>query len=156
MLLGKLEQVIFELLAPSIASLGYELLGIEYLPQGKHSVLRLFVDSDDGIQLGDCEKVSRQVSGILDVEDPLKGQYSLEVSSPGMERPLFTSEQFAKFIDARVRIKLQIKHEGRKRITGLVKAVEEDVIVIHDSDDDIELRINITDMDRAQLIPDWD
>ena len=156
MLLGKLEQAIQALLAPSITALGYELLGIEYLPQGKHSVLRLFIDSETGVQLGDCEKVSRQVSGILDVEDPLKGQYSLEVSSPGMERPLFTSEQFARFIDARVRIKLQLKHEGRKRITGLIKAVKDDVVLIHDSDDDVELEIDINDMERAQLIPDWD
>ncbi len=156
--MGKLEQTVFDLLAPSVEALGYELYGIEYLPQGKHSLLRIYIDTDseNGIQLEDCEKVSRQVSGILDVEDPLNGQYSLEVSSPGIERPLFNLEHFGRFIDTRVRIKLQQKLEGRKHITGLIKAVQDEAVLIADADDGVDRIVLMANVERAQLVPDWD
>ena len=96
------------------------------------------------------------MSGILDVEDPLRGQYSLEVSSPGLERPLFQPAHFARFIDSKVRIKLQQKLDGRKHLVGTITAVDGDEIVIHDTDDDIERRITMTEIDKAQLVPEWD
>jgi ribosome maturation factor RimP len=81
------------LLAPTINDMGYELWGCEYLPQGKHSLLRIYIDKTDGISIDDCQEVSHQISALLDVEDPIPGNYSLEVSSPGIPRPLFNSWQ---------------------------------------------------------------
>jgi ribosome maturation factor RimP len=86
---SKLEQL-QALLAPVVEGLGYQCWGIEYVSQGKHSVLRIYIDKEGGILVDDCEAVSRQASGVLDVEDPISSEYTLEVSSPGMDRPLFT------------------------------------------------------------------
>lgn len=104
---SKLEQL-QAIVAPVIEALGYECWGIEFLSQGKHSLLRIYIDHADGIFIEDCEKVSRQVSGVLDVEDPISNEYTLEVSSPGMDRPLFTLEQFAAHAGEQVKIKLRV------------------------------------------------
>lgn len=103
------------LIEPVVAGLGYELLGIEYISQGRHSVLRLYIDSEQGIGLGDCEQVSRQVSGVMDVEDPLKGQYVLEVSSPGLDRPLFKAEHYVRYIGETVRIRLRRPVDNQRK-----------------------------------------
>lgn len=108
---SKLEQL-QALLAPVVEALGYECWGVEFISQGRHSVLRVYIDRPEGILIDDCEAVSRQVSGILDVEDPISGEYTLEVSSPGMDRPLFTLEQFAKHAGEQVKIRLRSPYEG--------------------------------------------
>ena len=102
---SKLEQL-QALLAPVVEALGYECWGLEYMSQGRHSLLRIYIDHANGVLVEDCEKVSRQVSGVLDVEDPISSEYTLEVSSPGMDRPLFTLELFAKHAGELVKIKL--------------------------------------------------
>ena len=99
--MAKIADKVLSILNPSVHDLGYELLGVEYVPSGKHSVLRLYIDSEKGIGVDDCEIVSRQVSAIMDVEDPISGQYNLEVSSPGIERPLFSVSRIISIIDAR-------------------------------------------------------
>ena len=83
-----------ELLEPAAKAVGYELLGCEFISQRKHSILRIYIDGPDGIGVDDCELASKQMSALLDVEDPIKGEYHLEVSSPGLERPLFTALQY--------------------------------------------------------------
>ena len=95
--MAKIADKVLSILNPSVHALGYELLGVEYVPSGKHSVLRLYIDSEKGIGVDDCEVVSRQVSAIMDVEDPISGQYNLEVSSPGIERPLFSVSHYMRF-----------------------------------------------------------
>jgi ribosome maturation factor RimP len=85
------QELLEEMIAPVVVSLGCEFWGMEYLTQGRYTTLRIFIDAPKGVSLDDCEKVSRQVSAILDVEDPIQGEYTLEVSSPGMDRPLYTS-----------------------------------------------------------------
>ena len=110
---------------PSIEDLGYELLGIEYVPSGKHSTLRLYIDSEDGIGVDDCEIVSRQVSAIMDVEDPITGQYNLEVSSPGIERPLFVVAHYMRFLGHDVRLRTFRPIEGRRNFTGAIGSVSE-------------------------------
>ena len=82
---------------PVVTSLGYELVGVEFLMQGHSGLLRVYIDDEDGIQVNDCQRVSHQLSGVLDVEDVIKGKYQLEVSSPGLDRPLFTAEHFERF-----------------------------------------------------------
>ena len=109
---SKLEQL-QDILTPVIEALGYECWGIEYISQGRHSVLRVYIDHENGILIEDCETVSRQLSAVMDVEDPISSEYTLEVSSPGMDRPLFTLEQFAAFVGEQVKIRLLQRWQNR-------------------------------------------
>ena len=150
---SKLEQL-QALLAPVVEALGYECWGVEFISQGRHSVLRVYIDRPEGILIDDCEAVSRQVSGILDVEDPISGEYTLEVSSPGMDRPLFTLEQFAKHAGEQVKIRLRAPYEGRRNYQGILRGVEEqDVVVLVD---DHEYLLPIDSIDKANIIPRFD
>ncbi|HBO1568092.1 TPA: ribosome maturation factor RimP [Pseudomonas aeruginosa] len=150
---SKLEQL-QALLAPVVEALGYECWGVEFISQGRHSVLRVYIDRPEGILIDDCEAVSRQVSGILDVEDPISGEYTLEVSSPGMDRPLFTLEQFAKHAGEQVKIRLRSPYEGRRNYQGILRGVEEqDVVVLVD---DHEYLLPIGSIDKANIIPRFD
>ncbi len=150
---SKLEQL-QALLAPVVEALGYECWGVEFISQGRHSVLRVYIDRPEGILIDDCEAVSRQVSGILDVEDPISGEYTLEVSSPGMDRPLFTLEQFAKHAGEQVKIRLRSPYEGRRNYQGILRGVEEqDVVVLVD---DHEYLLPIDSIDKVNIIPRFD
>ncbi len=150
---SKLEQL-QALLAPVVEALGYECWGIEFLSQGRHSLLRVYIDHPDGILIDDCEKVSRQISGVLDVEDPITNEYTLEVSSPGMDRPLFVLEQFVRSVGEQVRIRLRSPFEGRRNFQGLLRGVEgQDVVVLVD---DHEYLLPIDLIDKANIIPSFD
>ncbi|MBG6286080.1 MULTISPECIES: ribosome maturation factor RimP [Pseudomonas] len=147
---SKLEQL-QALLAPVVEALGYECWGLEFISQGRHSLLRVYIDRAEGILIDDCEIVSRQVSGILDVEDPISGEYTLEVSSPGMDRPLFTLEQFARYVGEQVKIKLRTPFERRRNFQGILRGVEEqDVVVLVD---DHEYLLPVDSIDKANIIP---
>lgn len=150
---SKLEQL-QAMLAPVVESLGYQCWGIEFISQGRHSLLRVYIDHENGILVEDCEAVSRQVSAVLDVEDPISSEYTLEVSSPGMDRPLFTLEQFARHAGEQVKIKLRSPFEGRRNFQGLLRGVEEqDVVVLVD---DHEFLLPIDLIDKANIIPRFD
>ncbi len=123
--MAKIADKVLSILNPSVHDLGYELLGVEYVPSGKHSILRLYIDSDKGIGVNDCEVVSRQVSAIMDVEDPISGQYNLEVSSPGIERPLFRIAHYMRFLGHEVRVKTYRPIDGRRKYTGTIGSVSE-------------------------------
>ena len=123
--MAKIADKVLSIINPSIEDLGYELLGIEYITSGKHSILRLYIDSEDGIGVDDCEIVSRQVSAIMDVEDPITGQYNLEVSSPGIERPLFVVAHYMRFLGHDVRLRTFRPIEGRRNFTGAIGSVSE-------------------------------
>ena len=137
---SKLEQL-QALLAPVVTGLGFECWGIEFVSQGTHSVLRVYIDKEGGILVDDCAEVSRQVSSVLDVEDPISSEYTLEVSSPGMERPLFTLEQFASHAGEQVKIKLRSPFEGRRNFQGLLRGVEEQDVVVQVDDQEFVLPI---------------
>jgi ribosome maturation factor RimP len=107
-----------------VNAMGYEFVGLELQRQGKYSLLRIYIDSENGIKVDDCSKVSYQVSAMLDVEDPISGQYTLEVSSPGLNRPLFTLEQYKKFIGSEVKIKLRAPIKERRNFAGTLLRVE--------------------------------
>jgi ribosome maturation factor RimP len=150
---SKLEQL-QAMLAPVVESLGYECWGVEFISQGRHSLLRVYIDHANGILVDDCEAVSRQVSAVLDVEDPISSEYTLEVSSPGMDRPLFTLEQFAKHVGEQVKIKLRSPFDGRRNFQGLLRGVEDqDVVVLVD---DHEFLLPIDLIDKANIIPRFD
>ena len=115
--------LVADIVQPTIEALGFELWGLEHLQQGRHSVLMVFIDCENTVNLKDCETVSRQISALLDVEDPISGEYTLEVSSPGLERPLFKIDQFAKFVGDKVKIAMRSQLEGRRKFTGVIECV---------------------------------
>ena len=142
-----------QLLTPTITALGYELFAVERLSQGRRSsLLRVYIDSPQGISLEDCEKVSYQISGILDVEDPIPWSYTLEVSSPGLDRPLFTLEHFIRFRGHKITVRLTRPLETRRNFTGILQRVEgRNVIMVVD---DTEYSLPYDQIDKARLVPD--
>jgi ribosome maturation factor RimP len=142
-----------DLLEPAIAALGYELVGIEYHRQPKNNLLRVYIDQDRGITLDDCEQVSHQLSGVLDVEDPIKGHYTLEVSSPGLDRPLFKAEHFQRFAGNKVRVRLGAPHQGRRNWTGMLRGLDGDDVVIQVDGD--EVRLPLDSIEQARLVPEF-
>jgi ribosome maturation factor RimP len=124
------KQTIELMLQPAVESLGYVLWGVEQLKQGRYSVLRIYIDHPEGISVEDCEKVSRQVELVLDVENPINGEYTLEVSSPGMDRPLYHLAQYQQFQGETAEIKLRTAMDGRKNFTGVIQAIEECAVVL--------------------------
>jgi ribosome maturation factor RimP len=113
-----------QMIAPTVEALGYEMLGVEYLTGS--SLLRVYIDSEAGIGIDDCTAVSHQISGILEVDDPIKTEYRLEVSSPGMERPLFTIEHYKKFLTYEIKLKTAVPVSGRKKFIGILTSVQDD------------------------------
>lgn len=139
-------------LEPAIAALGYELVGMEYLRQGGRGLLRIFIDSEQGITLDDCGRVSHQASGILDVEDPIREQYVLEVSSPGLDRPLFTAEHFRRFAGSAVKIRLASPVGGQRNFKGVLQGVVDGEVVI--AADEREVRLPLEKIEKANLVPE--
>ncbi len=144
---------IHDLLEAGAAALGYELLTVE-LAGGDVAVLRVFIDSPQGINVEDCAKASRQFSAILDVEDPISSRYTLEVSSPGLDRPLAKVEHFARVVGQKIKVRMSSSDNGRRRYTGILRSIEEDVVTIEVDGELFEL--SIQEMDKARLVPDFD
>jgi len=140
------------LLEPEVNQLGYELIELEHIA-GKPSTLRIYIDAEQGINVDDCAAVSTHVGLILEVEDPVPGEYMLEVSSPGAERPLRNLEHFAKYAGEQVKLKLSELHQGRKRLKGLLQGVEDDKVLV--SVDDKKYAIPHRIIVKAHLAPDF-
>ena len=142
-----------ELLQPGAQALGYELVAVE-MSGGDTSILRIYIDSENGVTVTDCAKASRQFSAILDVEDPISNRYTLEVSSPGMDRPLAKPEHFKVAVGGDVKIKMNTLINGRRRFTGqLVEAGEEFAVVEVDGE---QTELPYDEMDRARVVPVYD
>lgn len=135
-----------------VSALGYELVGVEFLPRGGAALVRIYIDNAAGITLDDCEKVSHQVSGVLDVEDPIAVPYTLEVSSPGLDRPLFNAVQYARFTGREVRIRLHAPSEGRRNFRGRIVGVSGDDIQMNV--DGVEFTLPVSSVEKANLVPD--
>lgn len=142
-----------DLIEPIVEGLGYECVGIEYNPHPKHGLLRIYIDSENGILVEDCSKVSHQVSGVMDVEDPIQGNYHLEISSPGEDRPFFKVSQFERYIGSMVLVNLFKAINGRRKITGLIKKVEGDVITLQEGEQVFE--VPFVAMSKARLVPKY-
>jgi ribosome maturation factor RimP len=139
------------LLEPTIENMGYELIDLELNLGGKSGIVRIFIDHPDGIGLDDCEKVSRVISALLDVEDPLPGHYNLEVSSPGLDRKLTKTEHFQRFIGETVKVHMRFPMEGRRRFRGTLVASDDEKIVVEvDGESHTLPRATI---DSARLVP---
>ncbi len=123
-----------KIIEPVVSGMGYECVGVEYISSGVQSVLRVFIDSDGGIQVNDCAKVSHQLSGVLDVDEPpIKGNYQLEVSSPGIERPLIKVDDFDRFSGQSVEVQLFSPFDGQRKFRGLLEGTQgESVCVVVD------------------------
>lgn len=174
------KKLLEDLIKPIVEGLGYEFWGMEHLSQGKHSLLRIYIESLDmqagnvasdvtlsetdevteseakesGIALDDCEKVSRQVGAVLDVEDPISGDYTLEVSSPGMDRLLYNLSQYERFKGHHIAVKLRMAYEGRRKFNGIISGVEgHDVVVQVDQE---EFLFPIEAIEKANIIPQFD
>lgn len=139
-------------LSAVVTSLGYEFVGCELQRQGHSSLLRIYIDSENGINLSDCTTVSRQVSAVLDVEDPIQGQYTLEVSSPGLDRPLFEIDHFKKYVNNKVKLRLLAPISGRRNVVGLLLRVEGDIITILVEAE--ELAVPFSNIEKAKLVSD--
>lgn len=124
------EDQIESLLTPAVEALGCELWGLEYLSQGRRSRLRIYIERPEGVTVEDCERVSREVSDLLDVEDVIPAAYTLEVSSPGMDRILFKASHFAANVGAVVDVRLNFPLEGRKHIVGVLVGLEDDEVIV--------------------------
>lgn len=149
--MSKSATLIAELIEPTVTALGLELWGVEHVIQGRHSVLRVYIDKEgDGVTVDDCEKVSRQISGIFDVEDPIPGEYTLEVSSPGMDRPLFELSQFERYIGSEAVIRLRSPLNGRRKFKGVIQKVEADAVCV--LVDDQEIALPAASIDKANLV----
>ena len=147
------DEQISKLVEPTISALGYELVGVERLSGGKESLLRIYIDTPDGVTVGDCERVSRQISALLDVEEPIiASAYTLEVSSPGLDRPLFTQEHFERFAGKEASITLRVPLAGRRKFKGRLKGVRGRCVVIVMEDGEFELPVE--GIKRARLTPE--
>lgn len=140
------------LLEPVISKLGYELLGIECFQQKNGLVVRLYIDNDVGIMLGDCVRVNDQVIGVLDVHDLIADQYYLEVSSPGLDRPLFTLDQFDRFLGRKVKVKLHEKINERWKIVGVISVIENTSVIINE--DGVDYLIPFNAIGSVRLMPE--
>ena len=118
-----LRERLIALIEPVLVRLGYELVELEYAAGRSQAVVRIFIDKPDGITVEDCERVSREVAALLDVDDPIPTAYSLEVSSPGFDRVLRTPAHFERFVGSRVFVELKAPRAGRRRYTGTLQAV---------------------------------
>ena len=144
------------LLEPVLKDSGYELVEVEFVPGAGGGTLRVYIDvpegdASEGIDLDDCEVASHLVSDLLDANDPFPGAYSLEVSSPGLDRVLRTPEHFARFVDNRVKVELQVPRDGRKRYTGMLRKADGESIEM--DVDNFSVSIRLAEISRARLAP---
>jgi ribosome maturation factor RimP len=141
------------LLQPVVEAMGYEWVGLEYIGgQRGPGVLRIYIDKEAGITLDDCGAVSHQLSGVLDLEDPIHENYHLEISSPGLDRPLFTAEHFRRFAGCQAQVKLHGKWQNRRKLQGVLGGVEEDEVLL--SCDGEEYRVPLAVIQSARLVPE--
>ncbi len=177
--MNRRERQIEELIEPAVAALGCRVWGVSYLAQGKHSVLRIFIEKESvaevdsavdasvdasvdapgeesqaGITIDDCERVSRQVGELLDVEEAINGEYTLEVSSPGLDRELFHPEQYARVIGEKLDVRLSYPFEGRKKFVGHLVGVEDNEAIIQINGE--EFLLPIETIQKARVVPTFD
>ncbi len=138
------------MLEPAVEALGFELLGLEFVQAGRHSTLRVYIEHENGITVDNCADVSRQVSAILDVEDPITNEYDLEVSSPGVDRPLFKPAHYEQAQGEELRVRTKLPQDGRRNFKGDLVAVSGDMITLQiDGQDHM---IMLSNIERANII----
>ena len=139
------------LLEPAVESLGFELVDVERSGSGGHALLRLYIDSRGGVTVDDCAEVSHQVSAILDVEDPVPGQYTLEVSSPGLDRPLVKRRDFERFLGETIKVRMSKPIDGRRNFIGQLTRMEGESVILESGADSFSLPLD--GIEKARLVP---
>lgn len=152
--MAAMQERLEQILEPVIESIGYELLLLEYSPSPRNAMLRLYIDAPAGITIDDCERVSKEVAGVLDVEDPIRSAYRLEVSSPGLDRPLVKPAHFLRFVGEQARVQLIAPLNGRRRYVGFIRGLEGDTLRLETKEGLAE--IPLSEIERARLVPDYD
>ncbi|WP_340621774.1 ribosome maturation factor RimP [Xenorhabdus siamensis] len=148
--MSTLEQKLTAMISAPVEALGFELVGLEFI-RARVSTLRVYIDSEEGITVDDCADVSHQVSAVLDVEDPISGLYNLEISSPGLDRPLFKAEHYQRFMGEKVGLMLRMAMQNRRKWRGIIKAVDGEMITVTvDGKDEVFALSNIQ---KANLVP---
>jgi ribosome maturation factor RimP len=143
-----------DLLEPGITSMGYELVGVEFQTGGSGGgLLRVYIDSEAGISAEDCQKVSYQVSGVLDVEDPIPGHYTLEISSPGLDRMLFRKQDFERFAGQLIKLRTAYPIEGQRKFKGRLLGLQGENVVFEQ--DDMEISLPFEQIEQARLVPEY-
>lgn len=148
----KMPDRLTRLIEPVVVGMGYELVGIEF--DSHQRILRVYIDSEAGIVIDDCSKVSHQLSGVLDVEDPIPGNYQLEISSPGMDRPLFTPAHFERFKGDLVRLQLLRPLAGRRKFKARLLGLEGENVLLQDGETMFEIPFDL--IDKARLVPEFE
>ncbi|MFM8330785.1 MAG: ribosome maturation factor RimP [Candidatus Methylumidiphilus sp.] len=148
----KMPDRLTRLVEPVVVGLGFELVGVEF--DNHQRVLRVYIDAEQGIVVDDCSKVSHQLSGLLDVEDPIPSNYHLEVSSPGMDRPLFKPEHFERFKGALARVQLSRPIDGRRRFKAHLLGMDGDTVLLQDGE--ARFAVPFESIDKARLVPEFE
>lgn len=143
----------WELFEPVVNGMGYDLIEIEHFPNPKHGVLRLYIDKEDGVTVDDCSSVSHQISALIDVEEPVSGHFNLEISSPGLDRPLRRLQDFQRFTGSLVKLKTAMPLEGQRNFKGRLLEADEDKIVIETDDEEISLPMSA--VEKARIVPEY-
>ncbi|MDM7860535.1 ribosome maturation factor RimP [Alteromonas sp. ASW11-36] len=152
--MSQLEKRLTTMLNAPVEALGFELVGVEFVRAGKHSIMRVYIDHENGINVDDCAEVSHQVSAVLDVEDPISTEYNLEVSSPGMDRPLFKEQHYAAIVGEVVNVRLSMPMNNRRNFKGTLVAVEDGVISVEVDGQTFDLAF--ANIEKGNLVPTFD
>ena len=147
------ETRLYELIEPTVNSLGFELVGVLWRQGQSRSLVRIYIDHDEGVTVDDCARVSHRVNGLLDVEDPMPGEYDLEVSSPGVDRPLFVERDFVRFAGADLKLTLRSPFAGRRQFAGTLGGYRDGVVLVDEHG--MEHRFAISEIESAKLVPHW-
>ena len=145
------ERRLYEMLEPTVAALGFELVGVLWRDGNSRGLVRVYIDREGGVTVDDCARVSHRVTGLLDVADPVPGEYDLEISSPGVDRPLFVERDFVRFAGAGLEVTLHTPVAGRRRLTGTLGGYRDGVVLV--DEDGIEHRFAIPEIESARLVP---
>lgn len=152
--MSQLEKRLTTMLTSPVEALGFEFVGVEFVRAGKHSILRVYIDHEDGISVDHCAEVSHQVSAVLDVEDPISTEYNLEVSSPGMDRPLFKEQHYADIVGEVVSVRLSMPMDNRRNFKGTLVAVDNGVVSVEVDGQTYDLAF--ANIEKGNLVPTFD
>lgn len=152
--MSQLEQKLTEMLTAPVEALGFEMVGVEFIRAGKHSTLRVYIDHPDGISVDHCAEVSHQVSAVMDVEDPITTEYNLEVSSPGMERPLFKLQHYIESVGEVVAIKLKMPMGDRRNFKGKLLSIDDSMLTVEVDGQSFVLAF--ANIDKGNVVPTFD
>lgn len=149
----KINPTFEEKLGALVTAMGYEFVGYEFAQENRSAIFRLYIDRENGVTAADCKSVSRQVGAMFDVDDPIQGKYLLEVSSPGLDRPLFAITQYEKQVGKRLKIRLHAPIMQKRNFVGVLQRVEEGQVCLL-LEEGNEVTLPFSEIEKANVIAD--